>query len=123
MVAGHLGGCEPLPAGATLERQVDTDASLLRLPRYEPFMAPALALARCGADFQEIAGNRGVVLVSLTGPANAQPPRGGQLLLRQPFLTQPGRERLITVLPVASLAADLRELREDSLGVEHLFDY
>jgi hypothetical protein len=44
-------------------------------------------------------------------------------LFRQPVLTQPGTERVALVMPVGSLAENLRELDAVHAFVEHVYDY
>ena len=104
---------EPLPVTVVID-----DRGVARtLPRYEAFMKEAAALAKQGVEFREIAGNRGDILLSVIVPAST---RGDHVILRQPILTEPGRERLLISVPVAQLAPTLRRY-EGSL--EHVFDF
>lgn len=102
-----------------------TDGSVLvTIPRYDAFMHYAQALANRGTDFQEIAGNRSVILVSLIGASGWHPTRGvDEILLEQPILTQPGRQRIVATANVPTLALALREWAAAGVQVEHLFDY
>jgi hypothetical protein len=86
-------------------------------------MGPAVALARCGAEFREIAGNRRVILVTVQGPDGATAPAATQIMLRQRIITVPGRERLVLIVPVADLAATLEGLGDQRMTLEHIFDY
>jgi hypothetical protein len=95
----------------------------LALPRYQGFMTPAVALSNCGADFREIAGNHGVILLSALGPLGQAPPADTDVMIRQPIITQPGREREVLIIPVTKLAAVLRGLPTQGLMLEHIFDY
>lgn len=109
---------DPLPVTAVQLR----DGRLLTLPRYEAFMQSATALARSGAVFEEIAGNRGPVLVSvLTRDPAAEVPY--HVLLRQPILTQPGTQRLLIEVPVASLAEALVRFDQKPWRLEHVYDF
>jgi len=96
---------------------IDDRGNLRSLPRYEAFMTSALALARQGVNFREIAGNRGDILISVIVPMGTS---ADHVILRQPILTEPGRERLLIAIPVAQLGDALR--RYDR-AVEHVFDY
>lgn len=96
---------------------IDDRGNVRSLPRYEAFMTSAIGLAKQGIGFREIAGNRGEILVSVIVPT---PSRAHNVILRQPILTQPGRERLLLSVPVAQLAETLRQYDG---SVEHVFDY
>jgi hypothetical protein len=115
--------CERLPSDVVLNSQPTGDEALLSLPRYQDFMAPAMALAMCGAEFKEIAGNRSVILVSALGPLGQAQPSGTAVMIRQPIITQPGKEREVLVIPVTKLASVLRGLSAQGLTLEHVFDY
>jgi hypothetical protein len=115
--------CERAPPGVTVVSRVGVSGAQLMLPRYEAFTTPAVALAHCGAVFQEIAGNRTVIVVSAIGAVSADPPPESELMMRQPIITQPGRERLVLIVPVAMLAQALRAFDSDGLTLEHIFDY
>ena len=56
-----------LPRLRVLERFPD-GAALVTLPRYDDFKDHAAAVARRGATFVEIAGNRGPILVTALVP-------------------------------------------------------
>lgn len=97
--------------------------SLAMLPRYQPFTSAAIALAGCGAQFDEIAGNSTIVLVSTISAMTAPEPPNTRLLFELPILTQPGLERRAYVVPVAGLAEFLRSTGRYGLTPEHVFDY
>ena len=112
-----------LPAVKVLKALPD-GAALVTVPRYEAFTAYAQGLAAQGLEFQEIAGNRSILLVSLVGDQQWQPRTGiEQRLLEQPILTQPGRKRVVATAQVQHLGAALREWAQAGVQVEHLFDY
>jgi hypothetical protein len=123
VIVGPWPACERPPPDAALISQAKEDEALLSLPRYQDFMAPAMALANCGAEFKEIAGNRSVILVSALGPLGQAQPSDTEVMIRQPIITQPGKEREVLVIPVAKLASVLRGLRAQGLTLEHIFDY
>ena len=112
-----------VPRMAVVERFGDGSA-LVTLPRYDDFKDHAAALAARGADFTEIAGNRTVILLSALVPGGwASPVEGSRVLFTQPVLTQPGRQRVVLVVPVARLADTLRVLRDGGHELEHVYDY
>jgi hypothetical protein len=123
VVVGPWPACERVPPEVALVSQPKEDEALLSLPRYQDFMAPAMALAICGADFKEIAGNRGVILLSTLGPLGQAQPSDTEVMIRQPIITQPGKEREVLVIPVVKLASVLRGLSAQGLTLEHIFDY
>src|SRR5262249_43582916 len=84
---------------------------------------PATALARAGATFREVAGNDSEMLVAVLGPSD---PRLGSygfpVLFSDPILTEPGRRRVVMVVPVAQLSeALLRFAQPPTTVVEHLY--
>ena len=92
------------------------------LPRYQPFTDRAIALARQGGDFVEIAGNRGDILVSVVAPRGAVSDRRARVLYRQSILTQPQKERKALVLRVEELGPFLRSTPPHTT-VEHVYDF
>jgi hypothetical protein len=44
-------------------------------------------------------------------------------MIRQPIITQPGKEREVLIIPVTKLASVLRGLSTQGLTLEHIFDY
>ncbi len=112
-----------LPRMTVRERLADGAVQVM-LPRYDDFKDHAAALAARGASFVEIAGNRGVILLSALVPADwTSPVPGSRLLFAQPLITQPGRQRVVLVVPVARLADTLRVLRDGGHELEHVYDY
>lgn len=124
LVSG-LPGNAVLPSGVRLRDTLPDGRQLLSLPRYAPFTPASLALARQGADFVEIAGNRDNILVTALAPASWQPTAdwNRSLLFRQPILTRPQEQRIAVVVPVAALDALLLELAEPPFVLEHVYDY
>ncbi|MGH8583014.1 MAG: hypothetical protein ACREWG_09550 [Gammaproteobacteria bacterium] len=99
-----------LPAGIEADlpqlkgvRPLEGSAQLVLVPRYDAFMRYASGLAARGANFQEIAGNHSVILVSALLPASWNETQE-KILFTQPILTQPGTKRIVLIVPVASLA-------------------
>jgi hypothetical protein len=103
---------------------IGNEAVLMTVPRYRAFLAYAQALAAQGVAFQEIAGNRGVIVASVIERADSAPPAAPlRRLFVQPILTQRGWERRVIALPVAELSAQLRRWRAADVQVEHVYDY
>jgi hypothetical protein len=115
-------GIEAALPDLKVQRLPDAGALLL-VPRYEAFMKHASALARRGAGFREIAGNRGDILVSALVPTSWRPALGERVLFVQPIVTRPGEQRVALVVAVASLAATLNRLDAPGLHLEHVYDY
>jgi hypothetical protein len=97
-------------------------SALATIPRYERFTPYAQALARQGRRFDEVAGNRGVIVISvLTREANP-PSWSRRVILELPYLTRPGWRRLVLEVPVDRL--HLAVLGEAAgLEIEHVYDY
>ena len=114
-----------LPELKVLERFPDGSA-LITVPRYEAFRDCSIELARRGARFREIAGNRGAIMVSALVPVEWEPgaaARPFRILFAQPVLTRPSVRRIVVAVPVGSLDAALGELNRPPLRVEHVYDY
>lgn len=97
--------------------------ALITVPRYEAFMHYAQALANKEIFMEEIAGNRSLLLVSLHTTPDWLPSVDAPVLLRQPILTDPGRQRVVVMIAVSSLSAKLRYWKTQNVQVEHVFDY
>lgn len=108
-----------------IQRRGSGATELATLPRYTPFTEAATALANDGARFVEIAGNRGVILVTLRTPVAWRAPDAWpyRVLFEQPILTRPEEQRVALVVPVAELGAALGEMSRAPLVVEHVYDY
>lgn len=97
--------------------------ALITVPRYEAFMHYTQALAAKDIFFEEIAGNRSLLLVSLHTTPDWLPAVDAPVLLRQPILTHPGRQRVVVMIAVGSLSAKLRYWKTQGVQLEHVFDY
>jgi len=92
-------------------------------PRYQGFTDASLALAQRGGAFEEIAGNRGPILVSVVVPVMQPVAAGTTVLIRQPILTRAGYERRVLQVPVPQLADELRAHAKAGDAIEHVFDF
>lgn len=100
------------------------DGSVRHLPRYDRFAGAAMDLASGRRSFQEIAGNRSAILVTILVPANAIPTFSDtRPVFTQVITSDPTRMRIALATPVASLASLLRQCREQEMAVEHIFDF
>lgn len=97
--------------------------ALITVPRYEAFMHYAQALAARDIFIEEVAGNRSLILVSLQTTPDWVPAVDAPVLLRQPILTNPGRQRVLVMVAVSSLSAKLRYWKTQAVQIEHIFDY
>jgi hypothetical protein len=111
-----------LPAGVQLLAQ-QGDEYLLALPRYQGFSDAATALARRGTTFEEIAGNRDTILVSVLGARGIAPPDYAPVFFTQPLLTKPGQQREVLQVPVGKLETLLNRYANVPGTIEHIFDY
>lgn len=113
----------PLPTGAQVGESWPDGSVRLLLPRYAAFADAAAVLAAQGVNFQEIAGNRGSIMLSVLAPFSQRRTLAGwPVALTQPILTDPPQERFALIVPIASLSATLRELR-GSVQLEHIYDF
>jgi hypothetical protein len=93
------------------------------IPRYEGFTTYSEWLASQGVQFEEVAGNRGDILISELVPDGTSPPRGG-VLFEQPIITRPGTKRIAFAVPICELSAVLRDAAaRDKVVVEHIYDF
>ncbi|MFC0512665.1 hypothetical protein ACFFGT_00580 [Mucilaginibacter angelicae] len=93
------------------------------LPRYARFNTEASRLASSGFNFEEIAGNKGAIMLTvLTGKA-LNSSDDFKPIFTQPIITQPGISRMALVTTVGNLSALLRQLQAQHIPVEHIYDY
>lgn len=107
-----------LPAGTKLIARQGALA-LIDAPRMQAFQDVAIAIARQGGVFDEIAGNRHEILVTLV--MTERPPPGGREIYTQPILTRPRLTRYAIAYPVNRLAGMLRVTPANQ--VEHIYDF
>ena len=95
------------------------------LPRYDPFTASSLAVAKAGGRFVEIAGNPGVILVSSIVPAGWSDTgdQGFRLLFEQPVLIDLEFKRLVLEVELEHLDEILIAMDTAPNKLEHVYDY
>lgn len=103
--------------------KLETGATAITIPRYEAFTFYAKNIAAQGINFQEIAGNREFILVSVLASKQWKPANNQRVLFSQPILTQNDKQRYAFLIPVSQLASSLREWNQTSIEIEHVFDY
>ena len=126
VVAANLPEEAILEAGnmEIMRKDPETRSALVLLPRYQAFTTEALSLAKQGVEFAEIAGNRDEILISVIAPVSWSPDNPqNRVVLRQPILTQPGKERYVLSLPIVALAENLRKLMAVHVEIEHIYDF
>lgn len=103
--------------------QLDEEATLIALPRYEGFTQTVPELAQDGVQFIEIAGNS-LIMVSVLAPRVwVYDLAEGNELFAMNVLTQPQQRRVILKVPVPSLHTVMAALESDGVALEHLYDY
>lgn len=96
---------------------------LTNLPRYAAFNIAADKLANNGADFKEIAGNTGAIMLTILAekPVTANPIY--KVIFTQPSVIKEGVNRIAIVTTVGKLSDVLRTLKRKDIWVEHIYDY
>ena len=96
---------------------------VLKLPPEPGFTRIVPGLVRQGVRFRDIAGNREIFLTVRAprtwGPGLAP----GRLVLAEPILTDPGRQRAGIATPVSSLHTVLASLERSGATLEQLYAY
>jgi len=111
------------PLDVALLNRMDDGGALVTLPRYDAFKDSASALALAGAEFQEIAGNRGVIVTSLITDTELNLAVPHQVLLERRIITEPPKRRVVVQTRVADLAELLRTVHDHGVVLEHVYDY
>ena len=102
-------------------REFDDGTTLLSLPRYEEFREAVLRLAKKGARFEEIAGNREILVTAIV-PSDWKSSLA-PVVFERPILTSPGSKRSALKVPVARLHEVIAQLLDRNFEVEHIYDY
>ena len=130
MTAVVLDRAPTLPTAPTLDIKPIAaqagGAATLTVPRYASFKEHAIALARQGVDFREVAGNgeSAAILITVVAASGWQiPHERARIVFTQPILTRPERARVAFAVPVGALAELLRRLQATGVQVEHIYDY
>jgi len=103
-------------------RRLASGASEIDTPRYRAFTEILAGLAERGRNIVEIAGNDDV-LVTVLAPEGRAAEKLGKQLFWVPIQARPGWHRLGLDVKVASLASIVRQLRQEGMELEHVYDY
>ena len=102
----------------------DNGNVLWTLPRYAQFTDRSIEFAKNGANFKEIAGNQGSILVTVLVPTQWRPRTAlFDVLFAQPIITKPELKRLALVVPIHQLGETLRMMTAEPFQVEHVYDF
>lgn len=107
-------------------REFNDGSKLLILPRYEEFRDAITQLAQQNVSFREIAGNQNI-LMTLVVPAQwtyqGEGVEGVKQLFSRPILTHPEQKRIAVNISVPQLDAVIRNLKNQGMSIEHIYDY
>jgi len=96
---------------------------IVTLPRFESFTPIVVGLAKQGVRLREFAGNDEILLTAIVSSALDFRLVTGEVLLKEPLLTNPGATRIAVKASVGSLPALLADLASRGIRVERLYDY
>ena len=96
---------------------------IVTLPRFEAFTPMVTGLAKQGVRFREFAGNDEILLTAIAPSALNFRLATGEVLLKEPLLTNPGATRIAVKAPVESLHTVLADLTRQGITIERLYDY
>ena len=109
--------------GVSVVEELAPGEYLLAVPRYEPFTAASIALARNGARFREVAGNRRITLTVVAPEDWARPHLWGSVVRAWPILTEPGQQRVALEVPLSQLHTTVAALDDEPVRIDHVYDY
>lgn len=115
-----------IPAGLNIRllRTLPDGRALMSLPRYFDFRIAVTALAEQGVSVIDIAGNTSVILVTAwVAQGEKIKANNARVLFEHPLLTMPGTKRVGIILPVSELSSFLLHARDQSVRIEHVYDY
>lgn len=105
-------------------KRLDNGNVLLQVPRYAAFNKAAVNLAKHNISFLEVAGNNGAILLTLRVDTKRKfTIKNTQLLFEQPLPSTPDQKRIAMVTTVPNLSSTLRSIVNESLKIEHIYDY
>jgi len=104
-------------------KQLSDSAVLVDLPRYADFKDAVSKLAKYNVSFQEIAGNRGAIMLTVIRAKPLQSDANLKVLFSQPIVTKPGLKRIALVTTVPNLINSVQKLLNDKVTIEHIYDF
>ena len=96
---------------------------IVTLPRHEAFTPVVMELVKHGVRFRELAGNDEILLTVIAPSALDLQLQRGEVVLREPLLTNPGATRIAVKAPVEALHTVVGELASRGVTIERLYDY
>lgn len=96
---------------------------LANLPRYAEFNTAVSKLAKDGVVFNEIAGNKGAIMLTVLTYKALNVTGNYKVLFTQPVFTTPGLSRVALVTTVGNLSTTVKTLLDDKVTIEHVYDY
>jgi len=96
---------------------------IIAMPRHDAFTPIVTDLVTHGVRFREIAANDEIVLTVIAPSALDFRLETGDVLLREPLLTNPAATRIAVKISVRSLNAIVADLARNHLTIERLYDY
>ncbi|WKZ37014.1 MAG: hypothetical protein QY332_03630 [Anaerolineales bacterium] len=103
---------------------IDDERHLVFITRYEVFSTLVPELMEQGLSFEEIAGNRKILVTLFAPQGGTYTFEYGKYLFDLPILTQPGLTRAAIKVQVDELHLFLEELQEyPDVQFEHIYDY
>jgi len=104
-------------------KAVGARSYIVTIPRHEAFTPVLVGLVKQGAQLRELAGNDEILLTAMAPSALDVRLETGEVVLREPLLTNPAATRIAVKAPVASLRAILTELTSRGATIERIYDY
>ncbi|TNE92375.1 MAG: FAD-binding oxidoreductase [Deltaproteobacteria bacterium] len=96
---------------------------LVSVPRYEPFTAAALTLARRDVDIVSIAGGERLLVQVQADRDWDDGAQWAHTVVEWPMLSDPGRKRVAFEVPVRRLDAVVPALESSGATIEHVYDF
>jgi len=96
---------------------------VVTLPRHDAFTPVLVGLVKQGVQIRELAGNDEILLTATAPSAVDLRLATGEILLKEPLLTNPAAMRIAVKAPTASLRALLSELTVAGATLERIYDY
>ena len=118
---------DKIPTDFATENIIQTfpdQSAIIKLPRYDKFNSASIELAKVGVVFKEIAGNTSAILLTVLTDAEREINYdNAQTIFIQPISSNRTLKRIAFAIPVAQLSGLLKNLNEDGIEVEHVFDF
>lgn len=103
---------------------LDSNKTLITLPRYAAFNSAVTHLVKSGAKIKEIAGNTSAILLTIVVNKNWTELDGQtKVIFKQNIATDITKERVALVTMVKDLGTVILSLEQAQIPIEHIFDY